>query len=151
MPIKGQSPKEVMHTEMSKFKQGTLHSGSRKGPTVKNRKQAIAIGLSESGQSKYDRSSHHEGNPGFNRSEKVKSPSPLTHLPPKQSAVGSGQHANIPASSHEQRTKVTFNPGGNCLNRGSGNSGTPFRGTNKSGVLRVSGAQGAHQVGKRSR
>jgi len=43
---------KVMHTEMKKFKQGTLHSGSKKGPVVKNRAQAIAIGLSESHQSK---------------------------------------------------------------------------------------------------
>lgn len=34
---------EVMH----KFKRGELHSGSKKGPKVKNRKQAIAIMLSE--------------------------------------------------------------------------------------------------------
>lgn len=34
---------EVMH----KFKHGQLHSGSSKGPPVKNRKQAIAIMLSE--------------------------------------------------------------------------------------------------------
>lgn len=47
MPIKGMSPKKVMHTEMSKFKQGTLHSGSKSGPKVTNRKQAIAIGLNE--------------------------------------------------------------------------------------------------------
>lgn len=37
---------------MGEFKGGTLHSGSKKGPKVKNRKQAIAIALSESGQSK---------------------------------------------------------------------------------------------------
>lgn len=34
---------EVMH----KFKHGGLHSGSKSGPVVKNRKQAIAIMLSE--------------------------------------------------------------------------------------------------------
>jgi hypothetical protein len=34
---------EVMH----KFKHGQLHSGSKKGPPVKNRKQAIAIMMSE--------------------------------------------------------------------------------------------------------
>lgn len=34
---------EVMH----KFKKGDLHSGSKEGPTVTNRKQAIAIMLSE--------------------------------------------------------------------------------------------------------
>lgn len=48
MPIKGQSPKQVVHTEMHKWKHGSLHSGSKRGPLVKNRKQAIAIALSES-------------------------------------------------------------------------------------------------------
>lgn len=43
---------ERVREEMHKFKHGTLHSGSKKGPKVKNRKQAIAIALSESGQSK---------------------------------------------------------------------------------------------------
>ncbi len=38
--------------EMDKFKAGKLHSGSKKGPVVTNPKQAIAISLSESGQSK---------------------------------------------------------------------------------------------------
>lgn len=81
----------VVHTEMHKFKHGDLHSGSKSGPVVKSRKQAIAIALSESGQShkkakpqsvppakgpspafgkgesiqNYDRSSHFKGNPGF--------------------------------------------------------------------------------------
>lgn len=32
---------------MSKFKRGKLHSGSKAGPKVRNRKQAIAIMLSE--------------------------------------------------------------------------------------------------------
>lgn len=32
---------------MSKFKKGALHSGSKSGPVVKNRKQAVAIMLSE--------------------------------------------------------------------------------------------------------
>lgn len=35
--------KKVMH----EYKEGELHSGSKKGPVVKNRKQAIAIGMSE--------------------------------------------------------------------------------------------------------
>jgi hypothetical protein len=34
---------KVMH----EFKEGKLHSGSKKGPQVTNPKQAIAIGLSE--------------------------------------------------------------------------------------------------------
>jgi hypothetical protein len=32
---------------MSKWKAGNLHSGSKKGPVVKNRAQAIAIKMSE--------------------------------------------------------------------------------------------------------
>ena len=32
---------------LPKFKQGKLHSGSKKGPVVQDRKQAIAIMLSE--------------------------------------------------------------------------------------------------------
>jgi hypothetical protein len=41
-----------MHEEMSKYKHGQLHSGSKTGRVVKDRKQAIAIALSESGQSR---------------------------------------------------------------------------------------------------
>ena len=37
---------------MGEFKRGTLHSGSKKGPVVKSRQQAIAIALSEAGMSK---------------------------------------------------------------------------------------------------
>jgi len=32
---------------MEEYSSGELHSGSKKGPAVKNRKQAIAIALSE--------------------------------------------------------------------------------------------------------
>lgn len=41
-----------MKNTMDEFKAGKLHSGSKKGPVVKNRKQAIAIGLRESGKAK---------------------------------------------------------------------------------------------------
>lgn len=37
---------------MREFKRGELHSGDKKGPVVKNPKQAIAIALSEAGMSK---------------------------------------------------------------------------------------------------
>lgn len=39
---------KVMH----EFKTGTLHSGSKKGPVVKSKKQAIAIAMSEAGMKK---------------------------------------------------------------------------------------------------
>ena len=39
---------KVMH----EFKTGTLHTGSKKGTVVKDRKQAIAIALSEAGKAK---------------------------------------------------------------------------------------------------
>lgn len=55
MPTKAQNAKvaKVMH----EYKTGTLHGGidpkgKKKAPTVKNRKQAIAIALSEAGISK---------------------------------------------------------------------------------------------------
>ncbi len=32
---------------MHEYKRGTLHSGSKKGPKVKSRKQALAIGLNQ--------------------------------------------------------------------------------------------------------
>ena len=41
---------------MRKYKKGKLHSGSKKGPKVKSRKQAIAIALSEAGKSKKKKS-----------------------------------------------------------------------------------------------
>lgn len=39
---------QVMH----EFKYGTLHSGSKRGPLVKSRAQAIAIAMKQSGQSR---------------------------------------------------------------------------------------------------
>lgn len=36
-----------MKKTMREFKQGALHSGSKNGPVVKSRAQAIAIGMSE--------------------------------------------------------------------------------------------------------
>lgn len=41
--------------EMHKWKTGTMHSGSKQGPKVTSQKQAVAIALSESGQSNRDK------------------------------------------------------------------------------------------------
>jgi hypothetical protein len=37
---------------MDEYKEGKLHSGSKKGPVVKSRKQAVAIALSEARRGK---------------------------------------------------------------------------------------------------
>jgi Family of unknown function (DUF6496) len=39
--------KNKMEKVMDEFKTGSLHSGSKKGPKVNKKDQAIAIGLSE--------------------------------------------------------------------------------------------------------
>lgn len=47
-PEKQAAVKQVMH----EFKHGELHSGSKDGPKVTSRDQAVAIAMSESGQAK---------------------------------------------------------------------------------------------------
>lgn len=37
---------------MKEYGEGKLHSGSKKGPVVKSKKQAVAIAMSEAGMSK---------------------------------------------------------------------------------------------------
>lgn len=53
--------RQRMKEEMDKYKRGELHSGSKHGPKVKSRAQAIAIGLSESGQSRKSRGKKKHG------------------------------------------------------------------------------------------
>ena len=44
--------KDKVHKVMTEYKEGTLRSGSAKGPKVTSRKQAIAIAMSEAGMEK---------------------------------------------------------------------------------------------------
>ena len=48
---KGKAEKKMTEV-MKEYKSGKLHSGSKKGPVVKSKKQAVAIALSEAGMSK---------------------------------------------------------------------------------------------------
>jgi len=41
-----------MKLVMDEWKAGTLHSGSKKGPIVRSQRQAVAIALNQSGQSR---------------------------------------------------------------------------------------------------
>jgi len=53
MPIpKGASKQDIIHQVMSEFKHGKLRGGVGKHPLVKDRKQAVAIAMSQSGQTK---------------------------------------------------------------------------------------------------
>ena len=47
-------PKKVARV-MREYKKGKLHSGSKKGPVVKSRKQAVAIAMSEARMSRRKR------------------------------------------------------------------------------------------------
>ena len=44
-----------VHKVMHEFKEGSLRSGSAKGPKVTKRKQAVAIAMSEAGMSRKKR------------------------------------------------------------------------------------------------
>ncbi len=41
---------------MGEYKRGALHSGSKTGPKVKSRKQAVAIAMSEAGKTQASKS-----------------------------------------------------------------------------------------------
>lgn len=46
MPLSG-TPSEQVRQVMHEYKHGELRSGSKRGPRVRNRKQAIAIALNQ--------------------------------------------------------------------------------------------------------
>ena len=152
MPIKGMSPKEVVHTEMHKFKKGTLHSGSKSGPKVKSRKQAVAIALSESGQSKnkgaVDRSAHFKGNPGFPSSSEASSPPPdtyQTHEKREREVMGAGYEQ------HEKAEQQSYRKGGSHTfgKAPAGAHGFGHGVHQRFGPHRLSGHKGAHMIGRK--
>jgi hypothetical protein len=44
--------KKKIEKVMGEYKRGELHSGSKSGPVVKSKKQAVAIAMSEAGMEK---------------------------------------------------------------------------------------------------
>ena len=55
MAMKKRKGNAKVRTVMHEYKAGTLHSGSKHGPKVTSRKQAIANAMSEAGKSKRKR------------------------------------------------------------------------------------------------
>ena len=51
-------PKGKVHKVMAEYKSGQLHSGSKTGPVVTQRKQAVAIALSEAREAAKRRHKH---------------------------------------------------------------------------------------------
>lgn len=146
MPIKTPTTKagkrEAVHTVMSEFKNGALHSGAKDGPKVKNRKQAVAIAMSESGQ----RQPHPKTNPGdYNDSahagrsySKVES-----DLGEPGKPVGRAEGVEIGPAIKRDRTSHSFDrpsaKGSHGYGHGEGQ---------RVGALRLSGDRGAHRIGK---
>lgn len=50
--VHGKKAEHKVEKVMHEFKEGKLHSGSKKGPEVRGKKQAIAIALSEARKAK---------------------------------------------------------------------------------------------------
>ena len=55
-PRTKKAKRAAMSQTMREFSEGNLHSGSKTGPKVTSQKQAVAIGLKTSGQSRKKKS-----------------------------------------------------------------------------------------------
>jgi hypothetical protein len=152
MPIKTPHTKKerqvVVGQEMHEFKHGTLHSGSKHGPKVTNRKQAVAIALSEAGLSnKSAHQPHPKTNPGdYNDSAHVgrsysKAESDLGE-PGKP--VGRSEGVEIGPPIKRDRTPHAFDRPSVKGSHGYGHGPSE-----RSGALRLSGHAGAHRIGSK--
>lgn len=141
---------KVVQTEMHKFKGGDLHSGSKQGPVVKNRNQAVAIALSESGQSK-KKEGPKMGKPTFGN---VGAKKDASHLVEK-SGVGHEKQAapkglGIGKTDGKAEHHPSFGPASSFRQPPMNNAhGFGHGSGQKSGPLRNSGVAGAHRLGKR--
>lgn len=156
MPIKTPHTKKerqaVVHTEMSKFKKGDLHSGSKDGPKVKSRAQAIAISLNESGQSNKPSGvktppPDQPKNPGPYDDEAHKGRSYAkdeADLGAPGKPVGRSEGVEIGPPIQRDRTPHSFDRPSAKPAQGYGHDAVQRR-----GALRLSGHSGAHHIGKR--
>ena len=108
---------------MEEFKAGGLHSGSKHGPKVKSRAQAIAIGLSEE------------------RKEGHKVPKKQTHhgKAADESNPAAPAVISAPTEPHWQAT-------GTAKSHGFGHDAIK-----RQGAYRMSGHPGAHRIGSRKK
>lgn len=155
MPIKTPHTKKerqaVVGQEMHEFKKGTLHSGSKNGPKVTNRKQAIAIGLSESGMSnKGAKQPHPRTNPGdYNDSAHDRSYSAAEKDDAKSTGSVGGKRESVEIGPDIRRGREAGSP--HTFDRPSarGSHGYGHGVDQMRGALRLSGDRGAHRIGKR--
>lgn len=123
----------VVKTEMHAFKKGELHSGAKDGPVVHNPKQAIAISLSEAGESRKPKGDGHEA-----REKEVLGAGYAAHEKAEKASYGSGVEV-APARTPHAFDRPSAKPA-----QGYGHDATQRR-----GALRLSGHSGAHHIGKR--
>lgn len=133
---------------MHEFKKGDLHSGSKTGPKVKSREQAVAIALNQAGESKYDRSAHWKGNPGFpSSSEAGQSPPPETY---RSHEMREGEVMGGGYEKHEAMEKAAGAPHSSKASPLKAH-GFGHTGSQRQGHHRLSGHSGAHRIGSKRR
>lgn len=149
MPIKTPRTKSerqaVVGQEMHAFKHGELHSGSKHGPKVTNRKQAIAIGLSEAGLRK--KQPHPKTNPGDydDSAHKRSYATDKSMLGEPGKPKGSAEGVEIGPAIHRDRESGSphmFDRPSARESHGYGHSVA-----NRRGALRLSGNSSAHRIG----
>lgn len=133
-PVTKKQKQAAVGTVMREFKGGKLHSGSKAGPVVKPPGQAVAIALSESGQSKPkmgpDPNPQHEA-----REREVMGAGAVAHEAAEKASWGSTPAASSPHRFDRPSSKPS--------------QGYGHPAPQRSGALRMSGHSGAHRVGKR--
>ena len=157
-PTKTKKQKQtVVKTEMHKFGKGELHSGSKTGPVVTNPKQAIAISLAESGQSKSAKQPHPKTNPGdyqndahdpeggYHRKGEAFRDTSIKPISERRKEEEIAQRERLWATGMQT----------NFMNRGTtsqtGPSGYGHAAPHRDGALRLSGNKNAHRIGARGK